>query len=487
MSKLNAEKVIAGASWMIIANISSVLLKFITIPILARMLTPEDFGVVALGMTVVLLLSFLGGKGGLSVALIAQKTQEQISWNSALWANLFIGAVCALLMSVFSFELSVLLGSPRANVFINVLALLIPIQFAVDILNANVLSKLEFKKEAVVSSFSDIIAGIVSLIAAVMGVGAWALILQQFLAQLIRLIAFYFMGRSWLSYQFSFQALRKLFSFSLMSVGVEITNFIAFYAPVIIASKFIGIASSGALSVQSRLSALPGDIILQGISKVLFPMFSCDKLSQQGRQEGLLWSIWVNSILLMPMLLGLAVLGEHITLFVLGEQYIDYWFVLSGLAFSRAIMVPCASFNPYLKATGKIKFLFFLFLFRAVLVTMSGVILSTSYGLLGLMWSIVLSSIISLFVYTPITYFISGIAIKKGVYTFLPALFSAGIMFISLYIMISILTLSTEVELFISIVFGIIIYISFLLLFYKQLRKVRNVTQLKLFFSQYPD
>lgn len=486
MSILNSGKVISGASWMMAANVSSVLLKFVTIPILARMLTPEDFGVVALGMTIVIFLSFLGGKGGLSAALIAKQIRLGLCWNSALLANIVIGLIFALCMFAFSQPLSIFLGSPEAELYIRVLSLLIPIQFAVDILNSRLLAKHRFKTEAGVNTFADVVAGVISLGAAYNGAGAWALVLQHFLAQLFRLLLLLNLNKVWIKLQFSYLELKKLLGFSMTSIGVEIANYMSFYAPVVIASKYIGVSASGALSVQGRLAALPGDIILQGISKVLLPMFSNNRLTENSLKDGLIWSVWVNSILLTPILVGLGVLAEHITIFLLGEQYINYWFVLACLALSRALMIPCASFNPYLKAIGKIQALLILFTFRALLVVIGGIVLSSMYGLIGLMWAIVISSIISLIVYTPVTSSVSGIPFRKLILAFLPVFISASIMGAVVFYFISEVSFSNNAELLLSILIGGAVYCLSLFIFYEQLRNVRSLQQLKIFFSNSP-
>jgi succinoglycan exporter len=137
MSKLDSNQVMSGASWMMFANVASVILKFITIPILARMLSPEDFGIVALGMSVVFILSLLGGKGGFSGALIAQHNSNCIAWNSSYWANSFVGFIFAFAMYTFSYEIAIFLGSSNAYIYIQVLALLIPLQFMVIITYRN--------------------------------------------------------------------------------------------------------------------------------------------------------------------------------------------------------------------------------------------------------------------------------------------------------------------------------------------------------------
>jgi succinoglycan exporter len=486
MSNLNSNQVLSGASWMMLANVASVLLKFITIPILARMLSPEDFGVVALGMSIVFFLTLLGGKGGFSGALIAQKNSNFLAWNSAYWTNIFVGFIFAILMFFFSSELAVFLGSHKATVYIQVLALLIPIQFMVDILNAKLIAQLEFKNEAKVTSFSDVTAGIVSLVAALYGMGAWALILQHFLSQLFRIVGFIKFGGLWMRFQFSLSELKKLMSFSCISIGLEIANFIAMQAPIIIASKFIGISSSGAISIQNRLASLPGDIVLQGISKVLFPIFSQKYMSEQGMKEGFLWSIWLNSIVLVPVLFGIALIAQPLTALVLGEQYEAHWYVLAGLALSKGIMVPCASFNPFMKANGKILALWAMISSRAILVVLLGILGSIHGGGVGLIYGLVLSSVLSFCIFFIVGFKVNKIKYKEAITAIIVPIFATISMSITIKLLFYFTDLNQPLQLILGISTGMSIYVIIILLAYHKLRQVRNAKELKFFFTEYP-
>ena len=84
---VNVKFVTSNVGWSILSKTSTFGLKFVTVPILARILTPEEFGAVAVALTVVQFLAMIGG-AGLTSALVIQREEEMETVHSVFWANL---------------------------------------------------------------------------------------------------------------------------------------------------------------------------------------------------------------------------------------------------------------------------------------------------------------------------------------------------------------------------------------------------------------
>lgn len=478
--------VMAGASWIILANALSTILKFLVIPLLARLLTPEDFGVVAISMSVILFFSYLGGRGGLSAAVIAVPNSTLTTWYSAFTTNVLIGLSACAGLIYFASDIAQFLRAPSATEYLRVLALLIPIQFAVDVYSSNLISLNKFKYESLIATLADIISSIVVLVAAVSGFGVWALILQHFFAQIIRLIGFHLIAQEKMRLILSLNELKKLYKYSFVSFWTEIANFIAFQSPSVIASKFIGLPSSGAISITNRLSSLPGDIIQQAISKTLFPIFSSLTKKQIDTTRMLLWSSWINTLLMAPMLFGLAALAEPATSLILGSQYVPYWEVLAYLAISKAIMTPCSSFNSFLKGIGRVNTLLGLLTIRALTVIIMGIWLAQEYGVVGLSIAITIASVFSHFIYIYTVLSVAKINIILGVKSY----FSPFVLSLLMYFIVKFLYSITSQHLIGGVCFsvfcGMVFYVVAIVFLYKGARSIRSIDDLKSFISTYP-
>ncbi len=480
MSKIKT--VANGASWGVFASGFSTLLKFATIPILARMLTPEDFGAVAVAMVVIMFFSLLGGKGGLSAALIYEHKCTQLAWNSALLTNFFIGIVGTLILFICAQEIAELFGASGYYQILQILSLIIPLQFMNDIFSAKLFKELRFKTESKILSISDFISVLIAIVLAFDGAGVWALVAQHVVANLLRLLLLLYTTTGW-SLSYSFKEVRVLYKFSLQTFWVEIANFISFYSPIVIASKVIGVSASGDISVKNRITALPGDIIQQGIAKVLFPIFVSTK-DKGDQKELLLWSIWINSILMMPMLVGLAIISESVSKVLLGHNFQAEWLALSFLALSRAITAPCAGMNPYLKGVGQIRLLLIAFIIRASLVLLFCFFGATNFGLIGLTLALVGTSFISFFILFYFVMLTSELTFSELIEPTKKPCYA--ILFMSLTTGLFVFYCDKGfIEMLIGFSIGLLSYLSALYILYPELRKVTSLSSLKTFFMKF--
>lgn len=485
-TKVNMSSLFNGVVWNSFSTGSSMLFKFITIPILARTLTPEDFGVVALCMTIILFFSFLGGNGGISAALIAKANANRLFWSSALITNVLIGTLLSFIVFYFSSSITSFLGSGNASKYLAVLSIMLPFQFAVDILASKAISNFDFKLEAKVNLVSDVAGGICALILALNGFGAWAIVAQNIIVVGLKFIIFMIVYINFFIFYVSINKIKSLLNFSVVSVWVEISNAITFQSPIFVSSKFDSIASSGYISVYSRIAALPCDIILTAISKVLYPLFSNFKKSEDSIFS-FKCSIWVNSIVLIPILLFISANSEYISYVLLGENFSEYWTVLLFITLCRAIMIPTSIFNPFLKASGKISLLSKLFFLRSFLTVALSIPFTIYLGIDGLLYSLFITTVISFVFY--VTKVCSALNIKLKVFFKIinPAFISGGVIFLLTYIPVYVVDLSPTLSFIISFVLSFISYFIVLFLYYPLLIKVRDIDSMKHFFLKCKD
>ena len=129
---VNAKTVTRNVGWSVLSKTGTFGLKFVTVPILARILSPEEFGAVAVALTVVQFLAMIGG-AGLTSALVIQQDEEMETVHSVFWANLAIALMMALGLFVFAEPLATLLGAPEAAYLLRIMSLLIPLQLGGDV------------------------------------------------------------------------------------------------------------------------------------------------------------------------------------------------------------------------------------------------------------------------------------------------------------------------------------------------------------------
>lgn len=365
---VNVKSVTRNVGWSVLSKTSTFGLKFVTVPILARLLTPEEFGAVAVALAVVQFLAMIGG-AGLASALILEPKEDEETIHSVFWANLALACLMAMGLYIFAEPLAGWFGAADAAYLLRLMCLLIPLQLAGDVAYALVARRMQFSKDALWSMISESIAAIAAVAMALAGFGIWALVAQLFVAGVIRLAGLFFVSRYLPRFRFRVGEVVRLARFSLGLMGSEIANFVTFQSPMVVISRFLGLADAGAYSAANRFSSIPNQVVLSGVMGVLFPAFSAMVHDRERRSQALMLSTQVTTLLLAPMMLGLWALAKPSMLLLFGAQWAAAWPVLGLLALSKGLLTPCSTFIPYLKGSGHGGALFWWAVGRAVVTT----------------------------------------------------------------------------------------------------------------------
>ena len=374
---VNAKSVTRNVGWSVLSKTSTFGLKFVTVPILARLLSPEEFGAVAVALAVVQFLAMIGG-AGLASALILESGEDEETIHSVFWANLALACLMAAGLYIWAEPLAGWFGAADAAHLLRLMCLLIPLQLAGDVAYALVARRMQFSRDALWSMISESIAAIAAVIMALAGFGIWALVAQLFVAGVIRLAGLFFVSRYLPRFRFRMGGVVRLARFSLGLMGSEIANFVTFQSPMVVISRFLGLADAGAYSAANRFSSIPNQVVLSGVMGVLFPAFSAMMHDRERRSQALMLSTQVTTLLLAPMMFGLWALAKPSMLLLFGAQWAAAWPVLGLLALSKGLLTPCSTFIPYLKGSGHGGALFWWAVGRAVVTTVA-----VAYGAYG--------------------------------------------------------------------------------------------------------
>jgi succinoglycan exporter len=372
--RITIKSVTKNVGWSVLSRTATFGLKFVTVPILARILSPEEFGAVAVAMTVVQFLAMIGS-AGLAASLVLQTDEDSETVHSVFWVNMILALLMAAGLYAGADMFASLLGAPDAAYLLEIMSLLIPLQLSGDIAYALLARRMSFDKDALWSVVSESLGAIVALVLALVGFGIWALVVQQFVAALVRLVGLYWAARYIPRFVVSFRKIGGLMKYSLGIMGSEIANFVTFQSPLVIVSRHLGLADAGAYSAANRFSSIPNQVVLTALMGVLFPVFSHMMDDRERRTQALMLSTQVSTLILAPMMFGLWAIAEPAMLVLFGSQWAHAWPVLGLLALSKGIMTPCSTFIPFLKGAGEGAVLWWSAAIRAV-----AVYAAVSYG-----------------------------------------------------------------------------------------------------------
>lgn len=408
-------KIARNVGWSILSKIVVFSLKFISVPILARLLTPVEFGVVATGMVVVSFLLLIGG-AGLSASLIRAEKEDPEALDTVFWTNLTVASVLGLLLYFNAGFVARLLGAPEAKWLLEIFAFLFPIYLGADVASSLLSRRMAFAKDAFWNVMAEVLGAVAAIWAALAGLGVWALVLQQFVSGIVRLGGLMFASRYIPHFRFSLTKLRALFGYGSRIAGADFANFISFQSPLVVITRVLGLADAGAFSVANRLSDLPNQIVLSGLMGVLFPAFSTMADDPERRRRALMRSTQLTSVLLAPMLFGFWAVAEPAMSVVFGAQWIFAWPVLGLLAAAKGIMTPCGSFIPFLKATGHAGVLWWFALVRAVIVVAGTWIGAMIDGLFGACLALCIVNVFIMIGYAVVVFSVAKIPLRAALH-----------------------------------------------------------------------
>lgn len=185
------KKIVKSFFWVFIDSIGQRLLQFVVSIILARLLLPDEFGLIAM-VSVFIVFSGVFIDSGFSFALIRKKNVTSTELDTVFWFNLIISLLIYAILWLSSSSIAKFYDQPILESIVKVISINLIIKAASGIQNINLQRDLRFKELAIVGLISKITSGAVAIFFAYRGFGVWSLVLQELLANFLRTIMFFF-------------------------------------------------------------------------------------------------------------------------------------------------------------------------------------------------------------------------------------------------------------------------------------------------------
>jgi len=313
--------IIASLFWKYCERLGTQLTQFVVSVVLARILAPDDFGVVALALIFIAIANIFV-QSGLNTALIQKKDADDLDFSSVFWASLGISFIA---YAVFFFAAPFIADFYGKEILVpvtRVLALTIPIGVLNSIQNAYVSRHMMFKKLFYRSFGAMIPSGIAGIVAALYGAGIWAIVIQQISISILNIAILWVIVPWHPSFNFSGTRLKSLFSFGWKLLCSSLLD--ACYSNLrgLIIGKVFTPADLAYYNRGDHFPNLVVNNINHSIQSVMLPSLSAYQDDRPMMKKLMRRSIVTTSFLILPMMAGLAVLAKPLILFLLGEKWL---------------------------------------------------------------------------------------------------------------------------------------------------------------------
>ena len=315
---------ISNMTWKFAERISAQLVSTIVSIILARLLEPEHYGLIAIVMVFITIANVLVAEG-LGSALIQKKNVDALDFSSVLYFNLLFSIVVYLVLYICAPYIGNFYGSEYAELptILRVLGLRIILASINSVQNAYVSHKMMFEKFFWATLIGTSGSAVIGLYMAINGYGVWALVAQYMSNGFINTITLCIVLRKRPLNNFSIDRLKNLIGYGskILCSSMIITVFEEFRA-LLIGKMY----SSVDLAFYEKAQQFPKLVIVNvnsSISSVLFPKMSLEQDDVYKLKQLVRSSIRFSTYVMCPMMLGLAAIGENFIHVVLTDKWIE--------------------------------------------------------------------------------------------------------------------------------------------------------------------
>lgn len=409
--QINSKTITSNLMWRFLERFGVYIVSFIISVVLARILDPSTYGVVAL-MTVVITFLDVFVTGGFSNSLIHDKDTTEKDFNTLLIFNISFSIVLYVLLFIISPLIASYYEKEVLTWLIRVSGISLLISGVKSLQYAYVAKRLEFKKFFYATIGGTIFSGIIGIVMAVNGLGAWALVVQGVVNHFIDSTILWFVIDWRPRVEFDKKLLKKHFSFGIKILIYKIIYNISNNArQLVIGKKY----SESDLSFYNKGKTYPnmiGQNIYNSVNSVMFPVLAKTQDDKDRFNEILAKSFKINVFVMLPICIGLFSVSESFIHLLIGEKWlpcVPYIKVFCIVVFLNSIE---AIFSNGPMALGKSTASMILGIMECVF-NIIALIVAIPHGVMAIGYSMIVSSIFNCVIYSVYLYKLSNLNIIK--------------------------------------------------------------------------
>ena len=336
------DQVATGVAWSTAEKVCSMLLQMVVSIVVARLLVPEDFGVMAI-LTFFTAVALVVVDSGFSQTLLRKATPTDDDYKSVFTFNLVVSVVLYLLFVAVSPLLARYYNLQIITKISPVLFLLLPINALGIIQNTKLSREFRFGVLSRINFAASLVAGVVAIVVALCGGGVWALVAQRLTMMATKSLLLWWRGDWRGKGEFSRSAWRDMAPFSFRLMSTDIVS--ALYNNV--AQLFIGKVYStntlGFFNQAQKVKDLTVQSAVQSVQTVTYPALAKIKDDAEKFAESFRKVLLINIFVMAPVAVGLSAVAEPLFRVLLGEKWlptVPYFEViaLSGIFYPLAMV-----------------------------------------------------------------------------------------------------------------------------------------------------
>ena len=383
---------VSGVFWSSVERFSVQIIQVIIQIILARILSPADFGIIGM-LTIFIAIGQTFIDSGFSNALIRKRDRTQIDNSTMFVFNIIVGIICYLLMFVGAPYIAEFYNTPELTPLTRVVSLVFLFNSMSIVQRALLTIKVDFKSQAKATLTAVILSGVIGVYLANRGFGPWALAIQTASNSLFNMILLWMIAKWRPSLVFSWKSFHEMFSFGskLLASGILDTIYKNVYTLVI--GKAYAATALGYYTKANTLAQLPTFNISRILNRVTFPLMCQISNDEKEFRKVFVIYLRMSAFIVFPICIGLLVIAKPLILILLTEKWLPCVCLLQILCLSL-VLHPVQLINlNILQVLGKSNVFLYLEIWKKIL----GIIIlvvTMPLGVEMMCWGLVVSSML---------------------------------------------------------------------------------------------
>lgn len=322
-----------GLYWSALGNFANQGMRFAFGIILARLLSPDAYGVIGM-LSIFMCLVSVFIDCGFSQALVVKSDRTQKDFSTEFWFNIGVGLVGYLLLFVSSPYIADFYNMPILSPVLKVIGIGIVVNSLCVVQSAQFTIRLDFKTPVKIGVITQILTGIIGIILAYFGWGVWALVFQQVLGSVLSAILLWIAAGWRPTCEFSTTSFRYLWSYGSRFLGTSLVSMLFDNIQPLIIGKIFSAQTLGLYSRAQGFATLPSSNLSGVLGRVTFPILAkvngdIDKLSSIYRRM-----MKVVGFIVFPLMVGLSATSRPVVELLLNSQWYGCIILLKILCFA---------------------------------------------------------------------------------------------------------------------------------------------------------
>lgn len=471
-----AKKTANAIAWVTLITIISKILGFVTQIVLAKLLAPADFGLLAIGLLAINSMGIFRDLGFGATLIYKKDDSDHTAANTAFILLPLVASILFLIAYFSAPYIAVFFDNSAVEPIVQVLALTFVISSFGTVPSMLLEKELEFKKKVVPETVPIIGYALVAIGLAMNGYGVWSLVYGQIVSAMLTA------GLIWLvsdwrpTFKFDRKIARILFDYGKHIIGANIVIFLITNIDDAIVGRVLGVEALGFYTLAYTISNLPATQITHLVGRVMFPLYAKLQDDRTSLKYAYLKTLQYVSMLSIPAAFGIFIIAPDFVSIVLGDKWMPSVPALQFLCFYGVARSLGATTGPIINSLGKPKVQFKLSSIQLIIFGIIMYPLTNHYGIVGMSLAVSLPLILMTIYAFRFTFSILNIKYIDVVKNTSVYVFASFIFSVPLYILLNYIGELSMIIFLLLIFFAVVIYFSIIIILKKDiLLQLKNI------------